>query len=130
MWTTPTPPHSLGMRNANTCWNTASDARTNACQPPPTLPTLPAQAQRQHLLKHRIRRAHQHLPTPAPPPHTRFPHSLGRRNAYTCWNTASGARTNNYGSRIDLLLAANGGSHGSVAQREWIVDGVSVCGGA
>ncbi len=30
----------------------------------------------------------------------------GRREAYTCWSTASGARINNYGTRIDLILAA------------------------
>ena len=30
-----------------------------------------------------------------------------RREAYTCWNQASGARVNNYGSRIDLILAAD-----------------------
>jgi len=29
-----------------------------------------------------------------------------RREAYTCWSTASGARINNYGTRIDLILAA------------------------
>ena len=29
-----------------------------------------------------------------------------RREAYTCWSTASGARVNNYGTRIDLILAA------------------------
>lgn len=29
-----------------------------------------------------------------------------RRQAYSCWSTASGARVNNYGSRIDLILAA------------------------
>ncbi|EIE20130.1 DNase I-like protein [Coccomyxa subellipsoidea C-169] len=27
-------------------------------------------------------------------------------DAYTCWSTASGARINNYGTRIDLILAA------------------------
>ena len=30
-----------------------------------------------------------------------------RREPYTCWNQASGARVNNYGSRIDLILAAD-----------------------
>lgn len=29
-----------------------------------------------------------------------------RRNAFTVWSTATGARANNYGSRIDLCLAA------------------------
>lgn len=29
-----------------------------------------------------------------------------RQEAYTCWSTASGARINNYGTRIDLILAA------------------------
>ncbi|KAK9830809.1 hypothetical protein WJX74_008240 [Apatococcus lobatus] len=29
-----------------------------------------------------------------------------RTEAYTCWSTASGARVNNYGSRIDLILVA------------------------
>ena len=29
-----------------------------------------------------------------------------RREAYTCWSTASGARINNYGTRIDLILTA------------------------
>ena len=29
----------------------------------------------------------------------------GRAEAYTCWSTATGARVNNYGSRIDLILA-------------------------
>lgn len=33
-----------------------------------------------------------------------------RRLAYSCWSTASGARVNNYGSRIDLILAANADS--------------------
>lgn len=31
-----------------------------------------------------------------------------RERAYTCWRTATGARVNNYGTRIDLMLAANG----------------------
>lgn len=31
---------------------------------------------------------------------------MHRREAYTCWSTASGARINNYGTRIDLILAA------------------------
>jgi Endonuclease/Exonuclease/phosphatase family len=31
----------------------------------------------------------------------------GRRGAYTCWNTASGARNNNWGTRIDLILVAD-----------------------
>ena len=31
---------------------------------------------------------------------------MRRRLAYSCWSTASGARVNNYGSRIDLILAA------------------------
>lgn len=31
-----------------------------------------------------------------------------RREAYTCWSTATGARVNNYGSRIDHILAAQG----------------------
>ncbi|KAK9829784.1 hypothetical protein WJX72_007901 [[Myrmecia] bisecta] len=30
-----------------------------------------------------------------------------RKDAYTCWNTATGARVNNYGTRIDLILAAD-----------------------
>ena len=30
-----------------------------------------------------------------------------RAEAYTCWNTATGARANNWGTRIDLLLAAD-----------------------
>jgi exonuclease III len=29
------------------------------------------------------------------------------QNAYSCWNTASGARNNNWGTRIDLILVAN-----------------------
>ncbi|KAK9867360.1 hypothetical protein WJX84_005602 [Apatococcus fuscideae] len=29
-----------------------------------------------------------------------------RTEAFTCWSTASGARVNNYGSRIDLILVA------------------------
>ena len=33
---------------------------------------------------------------------------LIRREAYTCWSTASSARDNNYGTRIDLILAAGG----------------------
>lgn len=32
---------------------------------------------------------------------------VSRRQAYSCWSTASGARVNNYGSRIDLILAAD-----------------------
>lgn len=31
----------------------------------------------------------------------------GRAAAYTCWNTASGARNNNWGTRIDLVLVAD-----------------------
>ena len=31
---------------------------------------------------------------------------LHRQEAYTCWSTASSARINNYGTRIDLILAA------------------------
>ncbi len=34
-------------------------------------------------------------------------HWAGRQQAYSCWSTASGARVNNYGSRIDLILAAD-----------------------
>lgn len=30
-----------------------------------------------------------------------------RREAYTCWNQASSARVNNYGTRIDLILLAD-----------------------
>ncbi|KAK9791349.1 hypothetical protein WJX73_004407 [Symbiochloris irregularis] len=30
-----------------------------------------------------------------------------RTEAYTCWNQASGARVNNYGTRIDLILVAD-----------------------
>jgi AP endonuclease-2 len=30
----------------------------------------------------------------------------GARRAFTCWNTATGARENNHGARIDLILAA------------------------
>ncbi len=29
-----------------------------------------------------------------------------RQEVYSCWSTASGARVNNYGSRIDLILLA------------------------
>lgn len=32
--------------------------------------------------------------------------SLHRKEAFTCWNTASGARALNYGTRLDLILAA------------------------
>ena len=35
---------------------------------------------------------------------------MRRRLAYSCWSTASGARVNNYGSRIDLILAADADS--------------------
>ncbi len=31
---------------------------------------------------------------------------LHRPEAYSCWSTASSARINNYGTRIDLILAA------------------------
>eukprot|EP00198_Chlamydomonas_reinhardtii_P003572 XP_001692908.1 predicted protein [Chlamydomonas reinhardtii] len=42
-------------------------------------------------------------------PRTFEPHRPDRlRDAYTCWNTSSGARVNNFGSRIDLILAADG----------------------
>ena len=49
-----------------------------------------------------------HGPAPLPlsfslTPASTCPH---RREAYTCWSTASGARINNYGTRIDLILAA------------------------
>lgn len=30
-----------------------------------------------------------------------------RRQAYTCWNQASSARVNNWGTRIDLILLAD-----------------------
>ena len=30
-----------------------------------------------------------------------------RKEAYTCWNQASSARVNNYGTRIDLILLAD-----------------------
>ncbi|WIA12049.1 hypothetical protein OEZ85_012128 [Tetradesmus obliquus] len=33
-------------------------------------------------------------------------HHPSRRNAFTCWNTVTGARVNNYGTRIDHILAA------------------------
>ena len=33
-----------------------------------------------------------------------------RKEAYTCWQQASGARVNNWGTRIDLILAADGAS--------------------
>lgn len=29
-----------------------------------------------------------------------------REEVYSCWSTASGARVNNYGARIDLILLA------------------------
>jgi len=29
-----------------------------------------------------------------------------RQEVYSCWSTASGARVNNYGARIDLILLA------------------------
>ncbi|CAM9165315.1 unnamed protein product [Pylaiella littoralis] len=29
----------------------------------------------------------------------------GRKNAFTCWNTQTGARENNYGTRIDYIIA-------------------------
>ncbi|GMH41645.1 hypothetical protein BSKO_09555 [Bryopsis sp. KO-2023] len=35
----------------------------------------------------------------------RNPH---RKKAFTCWSQASGARVNNYGTRIDMVLAAEG----------------------
>ncbi len=38
---------------------------------------------------------------------------LTRLHAYTCWNTSSGARVNNYGSRIDHILVADGGAGSS-----------------
>lgn len=41
----------------------------------------------------------------------------GRREAYTCWSTASGARINNYGTRIDLILAA--GPDGAAASADF-----------
>ena len=41
---------------------------------------------------------------------SRLPIGCGRGQAYTCWNQASGARINNYGTRIDLILVA-GASH-------------------
>ncbi|KAK9901314.1 hypothetical protein WJX75_005948 [Coccomyxa subellipsoidea] len=40
-----------------------------------------------------------------------------RREAYTCWSTASGARINNYGTRIDLILAA--GPDGAAASADF-----------
>lgn len=55
-----------------------------------------------------------------PPPHTPPPGALARLcrcplhapcrpEAYTCWSQASGARCNNYGTRIDLILAGGPG---------------------
>jgi hypothetical protein len=41
------------------------------------------------------------------------PGCLVRREAYTCWSTASGARVNNYGTRIDLILAAGPATPGA-----------------
>ncbi|GAX82997.1 hypothetical protein CEUSTIGMA_g10424.t1, partial [Chlamydomonas eustigma] len=46
-----------------------------------------------------------------------------RRDAFTCWSTASGARVNNYGTRIDLLLAADGADFSASNMRSWVVDG-------
>ncbi len=38
------------------------------------------------------------------------PHRLcAREAAYTCWSTASGARVNNWGTRIDLVLVSTAG---------------------
>ena len=34
-------------------------------------------------------------------------HFCIRKDAYTCWSQASGARVNNWGTRIDLILAAD-----------------------
>ena len=31
---------------------------------------------------------------------------MHREEVYSCWSTASGARVNNYGARIDLILLA------------------------
>ncbi|KAG2489940.1 hypothetical protein HYH03_011572 [Edaphochlamys debaryana] len=39
------------------------------------------------------------------------------RVVYSCWNTSSGARVNNYGSRIDHTLAADGSEAGRTAVR-------------
>ncbi|PNH05545.1 DNA-(apurinic or apyrimidinic site) lyase 2 [Tetrabaena socialis] len=40
-----------------------------------------------------------------------------RTSAYTCWNTSSGARVNNYGSRIDHILAADGAAAAAAEAR-------------
>ncbi len=45
-----------------------------------------------------------------------------RRDAYTCWQAASGARVNNYGSRIDFVLAADGTG---ASASDWVSGGVS-----
>ena len=42
--------------------------------------------------------------------------SCAREAAYTCWSTASGARVNNWGTRIDLVLVSTaGGAAASLA---------------
>ncbi len=38
-----------------------------------------------------------------------------REAAYTCWSTASGARVNNWGTRIDLVLLSTAGGAASLA---------------
>ena len=38
-----------------------------------------------------------------------------REAAYTCWSTASGARVNNWGTRIDLVLVSTAGGGASLA---------------
>lgn len=46
-----------------------------------------------------------------------------REGAYTCWNVASGARANNYGTRIDLILmAAPNGHEGTGLVRQHVED--------
>ena len=66
-------------------------------------------------------------PLPSPLlPSLPFPLSSAcRSEAFTCWNVASGARVNNYGSRIDLLLAADGGDLTADSLGSWVVAGVS-----
>ena len=64
------------------------------------------------------------LLTPLPPPLSSPPLLACRSEAFTCWNVASGARVNNYGSRIDLLLAADGGDLTADNLGSWVVAGV------
>ena len=52
---------------------------------------------------------------------------LCSKDVFSCWNTSTGARSTNYGSRIDLVLAGEAAACGQEAEqavKAWVVDAV------